>query len=93
MTVHFQLMYAKARYGNADYCLARAFAVKPSRRQERRDPRGALGLDGSARPSRGGLHALECKDAAFAEHRTPRLGAKGMTLMFKQSNSHTREGR
>jgi hypothetical protein len=32
MTVGFQLMYAKAHYGNADYCLARAFAVKPSRR-------------------------------------------------------------
>jgi hypothetical protein len=44
MTVDFQLMYAKAHYGNADYCLARAFAVKPSRRQERRDPRGRWGL-------------------------------------------------
>jgi hypothetical protein len=32
MTVEFQLMYAEARHGNADYCLAGAFAVKPSRR-------------------------------------------------------------
>jgi len=54
MTVHFQLMYAKAHYGNADYCLARAFAVKPSRRQQRRE-----GLTAQRARAEGGYAAVD----------------------------------
>jgi hypothetical protein len=60
--------------GNTDYCSARAFAIKPSRPPCAGATVKALGLDGAARPSKRGSHALECKSVGpFPEPATSRI--------------------
>jgi hypothetical protein len=63
---------------NADYCLARAFAVKPSRHQERRDPRGRWGLTAQRGRAEGAYMPLNAKmrPSRSQLYRAPRLGAR-----------------
>jgi len=54
---------------------------------------GRWGLTAQRGRAEGAYMPLNAKMRPSRTIAHPHLGAKGMTLMFKQSNSHTREGR